>query len=102
LVLGISPQDAGSHRAFARKFSLNFPLLVDGELAVAASYGAVRPIAGVSPEQGMAEVPLKVKRSTFVVDVDGRIAEALYDVRAKGHVDQLRSHLLRESPTGSV
>jgi peroxiredoxin Q/BCP len=86
-VLGISPQDANSHRAFAAKYDLNFPLLVDDDLAVARRYGAYE-------ERGDYEgVPLVVKRSTFVIDENGNIAEALYGVTAKGHVDLLRSKL---------
>ena len=34
-----------------------------------------------------------VIRSTFVVDPEGRIAEAMYNVRAKGHVPKLRTAL---------
>ena len=34
-----------------------------------------------------------VIRSTFVVDADGKIEEALYNVRATGHVAKLRKDL---------
>jgi len=34
-----------------------------------------------------------VIRSTFVIDAEGRIEKAMYNVRAKGHVAKLRSEL---------
>ena len=37
LVLGVSPQGAESHQAFAGRYSLNFPLLIDEDHAVAES-----------------------------------------------------------------
>ena len=85
VVLGVSPQGAASHRRFASKFELNFPLLVDADTKVANAYGAFKD-DGAEWEG----VPLKIKRSTFVIDENGTIAEALYGVKAKGHVDTLK------------
>lgn len=79
-VLGVSPQDEDSHRRFSGKYGLNFPLLVDEGVAVAQRYGAVRDGGGV-------------KRSTFVIDEDGRILAGEYGVKAKEHVDRLRVEL---------
>ncbi len=84
VVLGVSPQDARSHQRFARKYDLNFPLLVDSDLAVAGAYGATKP-AG----ENYKGIPLRIKRSTFVIDESGKIASAQYGVRAKGHVADL-------------
>ena len=39
-------------------------------------------------------IPIRVKRSTFVIDENGTITEALYGVRAKGHVGALKQSLL--------
>lgn len=87
VVLGISPQDAESHQAFTTKYDLNFPLLVDSDNAVARKYG-------VWEDRGEYQgVPVLTKRSTFVIDEDGNIAEALYGVNAQGHVELLRSEL---------
>ncbi|MDQ3940134.1 MAG: peroxiredoxin, partial [Actinomycetota bacterium] len=79
-VLGVSPQGEESHRKFASKFSLNFPLLVDEDTAVARAYGAYKELGDW---QG---IPLKISRSTFIIDETGQIEDALYGVRAKGHV----------------
>jgi thioredoxin-dependent peroxiredoxin len=88
IVLGVSPQDAESHRAFAHNHGLNFPLLVDDRLEAARAYGAVRNEAGSYEGK-----PLKVARSTFVIDDQGAIVEAIYGVKAKGHLLDLKSRL---------
>ena len=35
-------------------------------------------------------IPLKIKRSTFLIDENGVIEQAMYGVRVKGHVDALK------------
>jgi peroxiredoxin Q/BCP len=88
IVLGVSPQGQDSHDRFALKYQLNFPLLVDEDLELAARYGAVSE--KVVEFNG---VPLKIKRSTFVIGPDGRIEQAIYGVKVKGHVDGLLESL---------
>lgn len=83
-VLGVSPQGKSSHERFVAKYGLNFPLLIDSDLDMARAYGAIKE----EPEEWEG-IRLHVKRSTFVIDEEGRIAEARYGVRAKGHVDEL-------------
>jgi peroxiredoxin Q/BCP len=80
LVLGVSPQDADSHRAFAAKYRLNFPLLVDADHTMAERYGAA-----VEGE--------RVLRSTFVISEDQTIARADYGVDARQNVTELKELL---------
>lgn len=87
LVLGVSPQGAESHRAFAGKYDLNFPLLVDEDHRLAESYGTW------GERKYYKNIFLGVKRSTFIIDEEGRIQEALYGVKAGGHVQRLRDVL---------
>ena len=87
VILGVSPQGVTSHKAFASKFNLNFPLLVDEDLAMASAYGAAKEMGEFDG------IPLQVSRSTFVIGPDGRITHALYGVRSRGHVDELRQSL---------
>lgn len=87
IVLGVSPQGAQSHRDFASKYGLGFPLLVDEELTLAKAYGVVGDLGTWQ------DIPLKVTRSTFVIDEQGNIDQALYGVQAKQHVDELRRSL---------
>ena len=85
IVLGVSPQGAESKQRFASKYSLNFPLLIDGDTKVAKAYGAFKDDG--AEWDG---IPLRVKRTTFVIDEDGTIARALYGVNARGHVEALK------------
>ena len=87
-VLGVSPQGAASHKRFAEKYSLNFPLLIDKDLEVASAYGAVAEKVG-----DFKGIPIKIKRSTFVIDEEGNIEQAIYGVKVKGHVESLVSSL---------
>ena len=85
VVLGVSPQGAESHQAFSKKHALNFPLLIDADLDIAARYGALR-----SERDYWRDVPLDIKRSTFVIDERGAIEHALYGVQGQGHVEELQ------------
>ena len=78
-VVGISPDDAASHRAFRSKYRLRFPLLSDEAHAVMARYGAW----GEKTLYGRKTVG--VIRSTFLVDAQGKVARAWYGVRTDGH-----------------
>ncbi len=86
-VLGISPDPVGRLSSFAEDESLNFPLLSDEDHAVAEAYGAW----GEKKNYGKAYEGLI--QSTIVVDGDGKVALAQYNVRATGHVAKLRREL---------
>ena len=87
VVLGASPQGAKSHSAFSSKHRLNFPLLVDEDMSLAKAYGT----AGVFGK--FESIPLMVQRSTFVIDADGKIEQALYGVSSRSHVEELKASL---------
>ncbi|MFJ5860386.1 thioredoxin-dependent thiol peroxidase [Pseudarthrobacter sp. NPDC092439] len=86
-VLGISPDPVAKLAKFAEKEALTFPLLSDADHAVAEAYGAW----GEKKNYGKTYEGLI--RSTVVVDSDGRVALAQYNVRATGHVAKLRRDL---------
>ncbi|MEG9248657.1 thioredoxin-dependent thiol peroxidase [Arthrobacter sp. Soc17.1.1.1] len=86
-VLGISPDPVGKLAAFSEQESLTFPLLSDEDHAVAEAYGAW----GEKKNYGRTYEGLI--RSTVVVDAEGRVALAQYNVRATGHVAKLRRDL---------
>lgn len=87
-ILGVSPQGADSHKAFAAKYGLNFPLLVDYDMRAAEAYG-------VTSQHGREYegTPIEINRSTFVIDEGGRIESAEYGVKARGHVSRLQEQL---------
>ena len=86
-VLGVSPDRPGALSDFAGAESLPFPLLSDPEHAVIEEWGAW----GEKTLYGKKSVG--VIRSTVVVDPDGKVALAKYNVKATGHVASLRKAL---------
>ncbi|HET9349633.1 MAG TPA: thioredoxin-dependent thiol peroxidase [Arthrobacter sp.] len=86
-VVGISPDPADKLARFAAAEGLTFPLLSDPDHTVAEAYGAW----GEKKNYGKTYEGLI--RSTVVVDPDGRVAVAQYNVRATGHVAKLRRDL---------
>ncbi|BBE23165.1 peroxiredoxin [Arthrobacter sp. MN05-02] len=86
-VLGISPDPVAKLASFAEQESLTFPLLSDTDHAVADAYGAW----GEKKNYGKTYDGLI--RSTVVVDPDGKVALAQYNVKATGHVAKLRRDL---------
>lgn len=86
-VLGISPDPPAKLAKFRDEEGLTFPLLSDEDHAVLGAYGAY------GEKQLYGRTVTGVIRSTFVIDPQGRIATALYNVRATGHVAKLRKDL---------
>jgi peroxiredoxin Q/BCP len=86
-IVGISPDEPGKLLRFREKEELGITLLSDPEKAVLRAYGAY----GTKKMYGKEVVG--VIRSTFVVDAEGRIERAAYNVKATGHVAKLRREL---------
>jgi len=80
---GISPDKPEKLAKFAEAESLTFPLLANPDKTVLTRWGAF------GEKKNYGRVVQGVIRSTFVVDPDGRIAVAQYNVRATGHVAKL-------------
>jgi peroxiredoxin Q/BCP len=86
-VIGISPDKPAKLAKFVADEKLTFPLLSDEGRAVLAEWGAY------GEKQSYGRTITGVIRSTFMVGPDGKIARALYNVRATGHVAKLRKDL---------
>jgi peroxiredoxin Q/BCP len=86
-VLGVSRDTPEKLRAFRDSDGLTFPLLSDPDHAVHEAYGAW------GEKQNYGKTVTGVLRSTFVIDEEGRIVEAQYNVKATGHVARLRKTL---------
>lgn len=86
-VVGISPDEPAKLRSFRDAQGLSFPLLSDPGAGTLAAYGAY----GEKELYGRSTVG--VIRSTFVIDADGRVERAYYNVRAADHVARLRKDL---------
>ncbi|MEV4161736.1 thioredoxin-dependent thiol peroxidase [Nonomuraea dietziae] len=87
VVLGVSKDKADKLVKFVERDALTFPLLSDPGLEVHKAYGAY----GTKKLYGKEVVG--VIRSTFVIDADGKIEQALYNVKATGHVAALKKKL---------
>jgi peroxiredoxin Q/BCP len=86
-VLGISPDKPAKLAKFRERDSVTFPLLADTDRKVLKAYGAW------GEKQRYGKTVLGVLRSTFVVDEEGKIDRAMYNVKATGHVARLREEL---------
>ena len=82
-VIGVSPDDAASHRRFRERHGLRVRLLSDPDHEAMAAYGAW----GEKTRYGRTSVG--VIRSTFVIGPDARIERAWYNVRAAGHASRV-------------
>ncbi|MEO1037689.1 MAG: peroxiredoxin [Pseudomonadota bacterium] len=73
-VIGVSPQDGDTHRRFADKFDLPFPLLCDPDKIAITAYDVDGPFG------------MGTRRATFLIGQDGNILDAvLADVRIERH-----------------
>jgi peroxiredoxin Q/BCP len=86
-VLGVSPDKPAKLATFRDDEGLTFPLLSDADKQVLTAWGAF------GEKQMYGKTVTGVIRSTFLVDAEGKIEEALYNVRATGHVAKLRKDL---------
>jgi thioredoxin-dependent peroxiredoxin len=86
-VVAISPDKPGKLAKFRERDGLTFPLLSDTSRSTLEAYGAY----GEKTMYG--KKVTGVIRSTFVVDPDGKLEQAQYNVRATGHVAKLRRDL---------
>ncbi|MFB8387858.1 thioredoxin-dependent thiol peroxidase [Microbacterium sp. NPDC055910] len=84
-VLGISRDEPAVLRRFRERDALTYDLLSDPDHAVHAAYGAW------GEKMNYGKVVEGVIRSTFVIDAEGSIEHALYNVKATGHVARVRA-----------
>jgi len=84
VVLGISRDDPATLREFRERDGLTYDLLSDPDHTVHDAYGAW------GEKQNYGKTIEGVIRSTFVLDEEGRVVDALYNVKATGHVARIR------------
>lgn len=86
-IYGVSPDDAKSHRKFAAKFNLNFPLLVDEDHQLCDALG-------IWVEKSMyGKTFMGVERTTFVLDENGVIQKLFRKVKPQEHAEEVRAAL---------
>ncbi len=87
VVLGVSPDDEGSHVKFKAKYDLPFTLLADPGHEVAERYGVWQE------KKYMGRTYMGVERSTFVIDPDGVVKRVLHKVKPATHADDVLAAL---------
>jgi peroxiredoxin Q/BCP len=86
-ILGVSLDDVDSHRKFADKYKLPFPLLADTDNDVSTAYGVYK-------EKNLyGKKSMGIERTTFVIDRDGKIAQVFPRVKVVQHGDEVLSFL---------
>ncbi|HEX5199974.1 thioredoxin-dependent thiol peroxidase [Paractinoplanes rhizophilus] len=86
-VVGISPDAPAKLAKFRERDAITFPLVSDEDKSVLTAYGAF------GEKQSYGRTLMGVIRSTFVIDENGVIEKAMYNVKATGHVAKLRRDL---------
>jgi len=82
-VIGVSADSVASHRKFADKYNLVFPLLADEKKEMIKKYG-------VWKEKSMyGKKYMGIERTTFVIDERGVIAKIFPKVKVDGHVEEV-------------
>ncbi|MCI4011503.1 thioredoxin-dependent thiol peroxidase [Brevibacterium sp. ZH18] len=87
VVLGISPDKPEKLKKFADKEGLNFDLLSDEDKTMMTEWGAF------GEKKNYGKVVQGVIRSTLVIDAEGKVELAQYNVKATGHVARVRKAL---------
>lgn len=83
VVIGISKDSSASHQKFAQKYALPFLLLSDPELMAIQAYGVWQE------KKNCGKVSMGVVRSTYVIDPDGIIEQALPNVKPDTNADEI-------------
>jgi peroxiredoxin Q/BCP len=86
-VVGISPDKPEKLAKFVERDAITFPLVSDEDKSVLTAYGAY------GEKKNYGKTVMGVIRSTFVIDEQGKIEHAFYNVKATGHVAKLRRDL---------
>ncbi len=92
VVLGVSADSTASHRKFATKYNLPFPLLADVDHTVSEAYG----VWGEKSLYGRKF--LGITRATFLIGPDGVLKQVWPKVKVNGHVAEVLAALKGEAP----
>lgn len=83
LVLGVSPDAPAKLQKFIDKYTLNFDLLADEDHACAERYGVW------GPKKFMGREFMGIRRTSFLIDKEGRLQYILDKVNTKTHVQDV-------------
>jgi peroxiredoxin Q/BCP len=83
VVLGVSADSIASHRKFADKYGLPFPLLADTDTKVSQLYGVWKE------KEYAGKKFMGINRETFLIDKDGIVRKVWPNVKADGHAQDV-------------
>jgi len=82
-VIGISRDDEKSHKKFAEKYNLNFPIISDKNGEVCKKYG-------VLVEKNMyGKKTIGIERSTFIINPEGKLEKIFRKVKVENHLKEV-------------
>ena len=87
VVLGVSPDEEASHVRFKQKYGLPFTLLADPDHEASEAYGVW------VEKNNYGKKSMGVKRSTFVIDGDGKVTKAMYGAKPETNAQDVLAAL---------
>src|SRR4030095_5501894 len=83
VILGVSVDNAESHKEFCAKEGLNFKLLADTEAKVSEQYGSIMEYNGAKLSA----------RNTFIIDPQGKVVKVFEKVKVAAHSEEVLAAL---------
>ena len=83
-IVGINKGSVSSHKQFADKHHLKFPILSDPDHVVTSAYGAWRSSASKVYDR-----PFGTRRNTYLINPEGQIVKEYLGVTPRGHVETI-------------
>lgn len=87
VVIGVSPDGVDSHRKFAQKYELTFPLVSDEKKEIVKKYGVWKEKSLYGRKY------MGVERTTFIIDGKGVISHIFPKVTVDGHTEEILAAL---------
>jgi peroxiredoxin Q/BCP len=91
VLLGISPDSVEAQKKFEAKHKLGVPLLADSNKAVTTAYGCY------GEKKMYGRVVQGIKRTTYLIDPQGRVAKVWENVRVDGHAEKVLAALQEQA-----
>jgi thioredoxin-dependent peroxiredoxin len=86
-IIGVSADSSKSHKKFAEKYHLPFPLVPDTDKEIIKAYGVWGRKKFLGKEYD------GIIRTTFIIGEDGKILKVIEDVKTKNHSEQILSEM---------
>ena len=92
-IIGVSPDSEESHEKFRQKLKIPYLLSADPQNEISKKYGVY------GPKSFMGKEYIGVNRSTFLVDINGKIIRIFPKVKPAGHSQEVIDSFMRGENT---